>query len=119
MSPWPQTWWDDPGPDWLTGPGTDWRQDSQRRAPGDIILSTDETSLIRTALATCTRLLTWAEQHTGPQFRDAVADATQATAGERNCPSHLHHDISLAIDYLDFAPAARKHQRKQPPASNV
>jgi hypothetical protein len=80
------------------------------RQPGqDAILFSDEVPVIRRALAACSRLLDWAEENGGPQFRDAVAQASEA-AGLSRSPSGLAYDISLAIDYLDFAPAAWKNR---------
>jgi hypothetical protein len=80
---------------------------SLRRPADDAVLTGEEVQLIRQALVTCSRVLTWAGEHAGPQFRDAVAGAAEAAAGERRCPGWLEYTVSLAIDYLDFAPAAR------------
>ena len=77
-----------------------------RRDYQDAVLTCEEITLIRRALATCSQVLTWAEQHSGPQFRAAVAEAS-AAAGLPRSPSGLGYDVNLAIDYLDFAPAAR------------
>jgi hypothetical protein len=73
------------------------------------ILASGEIAVIRQALAACSKALGWAEQHGGPQFRAAVAEASQA-AGLSRSPAGLAYHVSLAIDYLDFAPAARSTQ---------
>ena len=65
------------------------------------LLTSEEIELIRGALAACSRLLRWAERRDGA----ALAEATRAVYGGRT-PGHLRYDVSLAIDYLDFAPAA-------------
>jgi hypothetical protein len=77
-----------------------------RRTHEDAVLTAEEITVIRQALAACSNVLTWAGQHAGPQFREIVAEITQA-AGRGRSPSGLAHDVNLAIDYLDFAPAAR------------
>jgi hypothetical protein len=58
-----------------------------------VVLSPEDITMIRQALAACSRLLTRA----------------QHDAGDR-CPDGLLYDINLAIDYLDFAPAARSRR---------
>jgi hypothetical protein len=78
-----------------------------RQAHEDAVLTGEEIAVIRRALATCSQLLGWAGQHGGPQFREAVTSASHA-AGLSRSPSGLGCDVSLAIDYLDFAPAARR-----------
>jgi hypothetical protein len=77
------------------------------RAPHqDARLTSEEIEVIRGALTACSQVLRWAERHGGPQFGSALAEATRAAEGGRT-PGHLRYDVSLAIDYLDFAPAAR------------
>ena len=74
------------------------------RAPHqDALLTSEEIEVIRGALAACSRLLRWAERHDSA----ALAKAARAAYGGRT-PGHLRYDVSLAIDYLDFAPAARR-----------
>jgi hypothetical protein len=77
-----------------------------RQPHEDAVLFSEEIPVIRQALAACSTLLAWAEKNGGPQFREAVAEAAGA-AGPGRSPSGLAYDISLSIDYLDFAPAAR------------
>ena len=77
-----------------------------RQPHQDAVLFSEEIPVIRQALAACSTLLAWAQDNGGPQFRQAVAEATQA-AGLSRSPSGLAYDISLAIDVLDFADAAR------------
>jgi hypothetical protein len=76
-----------------------------RHPDQDAVLTGEEAAMIRQALAACSRVLTWAGQYAGPQFRQAVADATEAAAGDRRSPSWLEYTVSLGIDLLDFAPA--------------
>jgi hypothetical protein len=78
-----------------------------RLAHEDAILTGGEIAVIREALAACSHLLGWAGQHDDPQFRGAAAAATEA-AGLSRSPAGLAYHVSLAIDYLDFAPAARR-----------
>jgi len=74
------------------------------------VLPAEEITLIRQALAACSQVLTWAGQHAGPQFRDVVADAAEAAAGDRRSPGWLEYAVSLSIDYLDFAPGTLSTQ---------
>jgi hypothetical protein len=71
----------------------------------DALLSSEEITVIRQALSACSKLLTWAGEHGGPTFAEAAADAAEA-AGLGRSPGALAYRASLAIDYLDFAPAA-------------
>ena len=77
------------------------------RAPHqDAVLSSEEVAVIRRALAACSQVLTWAGRHGDPEIRDMMAEATHAAEGNRS-PGGLAYHVNLAIDYLDFAPAAR------------
>jgi hypothetical protein len=76
-----------------------------RPACQDTMLTSEETAFIRHALAACSQALAWMGQHGGPQGQALLAEAARAAAGIT--PGHLGYDVSLAIDYLDFAPAAR------------
>ena len=77
------------------------------RAPHqDAVLTGEEIAVIRRALIACSDVLTWAGRHGDTQFREVLADATQAAEGHRS-PGGLAYHVNLAIDYLDFAPAAR------------
>ena len=71
-----------------------------------VVLSAEEIAMVRRALAACSRLLTWASDHGGPQAGQLLADMTRQLADGRS-PSGVIYDINLAIDYLDFAPPAR------------
>ena len=62
--------------------------------------------MIRQALAACSNVLTWAAQHGSLQLETVVAEAAEA-AGLGRSPGALACQVNLAIDYLDFAPAAR------------
>jgi hypothetical protein len=77
-----------------------------RRAPEPAVLTSEEIAVIRSALTACSQVLYWAERHGGPQFRAALDQATRAADGGRT-RGRLRYDVNLAIDYLDFAPAAR------------
>ena len=77
------------------------------RAPHqDAVLTSEEIAVIRRALTACSDVLTWAGHHGDPEFREMLADATQAAEGHRS-PGGLAYYVNLAIDYLDFAPPAR------------
>ena len=62
--------------------------------------------MIRQALAACASVLTWAGQHGSLQLETVIAEAAEA-AGLGRVPGALGYQVCLAIDYLDFAPAAR------------
>jgi len=70
------------------------------------LLTSEEIALIRRVLLACSQVLAWAGQHGDAQFREILAEATRAAEGNRS-PSGLAYYLSLAIDYLDFAPAPR------------
>ena len=74
-----------------------------------VVLSAEETAMIRQVLATCSRLITGTRDLGGPQAGQLLADLTRQLASGRS-PGGLLYDISLAIDYLDFAPAARSRR---------
>jgi hypothetical protein len=75
-----------------------------RQPRQDAILSAEEVACIRRCLAASFMLLEWGKANGGPQFRDAVAEASEATGIGRS-PSGLGYELCLSIDYLDFAPA--------------
>jgi hypothetical protein len=74
--------------------------------PPLVELTAEETTMVREVLVACSQMITWARQYGGPAASVLVAQATRSTTGGRS-PGGLLHDINLAIDYLDFAPAAR------------
>jgi len=78
----------------------------------DARLSSEQIEVIRDALTACSQLLYWAARHGDRQFRAALEAAARAAADGRT-PGHLRYDVSLAIDYLDFAPAARTPARRK------
>jgi hypothetical protein len=80
-----------------------------RAAHEDALLTGEETAMIRQALAACAQVLTWAGQHGSLQLETVVAEAAEA-AGLGRSPGALAYRVSLAIDYLDFAPAARRQR---------
>lgn len=77
-----------------------------RQAHQDAVLAGEDAAVIRQVLAACSNLLAWAGAHAGPDFRAAVIQASEL-AGRSRSPGGLYYDVNLAIDYLDFAPAAR------------
>jgi hypothetical protein len=68
----------------------------------DARLSAEEFNMVRGVLVACSNLLHWVKRYGGPRLEAVLLDA------EARSPGRLHYDISLAIDYLDFAPAARR-----------
>lgn len=76
------------------------------RKPGqDAVLASDDIAFIRQVLISCTFALAWAGAHAGPDYHQALADITEA-AGRSRTAGSLYSDVSLAIDYLDFAAPA-------------
>jgi hypothetical protein len=71
-----------------------------------VVLSGGESAHLRQVLAACSQLLTWAHRHGGPAASALLAGMTRQLADDRS-PERLLYDLNLAIDYLDFAPAAR------------
>jgi hypothetical protein len=80
-----------------------------RRDHEDALVFAQDATMIRRTLVACSKLLAWAEDNGGPQFRDAVIQATEA-AGLGRSPSGLAYDVSLSIDYLDFSPSAWRNR---------
>jgi len=77
------------------------------RAPHEAaLLTSQEAALVRQVLADCSQLLTRAQRDAGPAGA-LLAEATRQAAAGRS-PDGLLYYINLAIDYLDFAPAARR-----------
>ena len=77
-----------------------------RRPEEDAVVPAADAARIRQVLVTCSGLLSWAEAACGPQFTAAAQDAAQA-AGFSRAPGALAYEVTLAIDTLDFAAAAR------------
>jgi hypothetical protein len=80
-----------------------------RRAHDDAVLTGEETAMIRQALVACSNVLTWAAQHGSLQLETVVTQAGEA-AGLGLSPGALACQVSLAIDYLDFAPATGRRR---------
>jgi hypothetical protein len=80
-----------------------------RRDHEDALVFAEDARVIRRTLVACSKLLAWAEENAGPQFREAVAAASEA-AGLSRSPSGLAYDISLSIDHLDFSPSAWRNR---------
>jgi hypothetical protein len=73
-----------------------------------VVLSSEEAAKLRQVLVACSQLLTRPHRSGGPAST-LLADITRQLAGGRS-PGGLLYDINLAIDYLDFAPAARSRR---------
>ncbi len=69
-----------------------------------ITLTGEEAAFVRQALAACSRLLSLAIL--GGPGREALAEAALAADDSRPL-GRVHYDVSLAIDYVDFARPAR------------
>jgi hypothetical protein len=80
-----------------------------RRAGEGAMLTAGEVAMIRQALSACSDVLTWAGRHGSLQLETVVAHVAE-TAGLGGSPGALACQVNLAIDYLDFAPAARSRQ---------
>ena len=76
-----------------------------RHPHDDAVLPAADVAMIRQVPGACADLIAWAEQHCGPQFAAAAADAAEA-AGFSRAPGALAGQASLAIDALDFSDAA-------------
>ncbi|HTQ92251.1 MAG TPA: hypothetical protein VMK84_22435 [Streptosporangiaceae bacterium] len=78
------------------------------RRPGqDAVLSSEEITMVRQVLVSCSHLLAWAGAHGGPDYHQAAAEIT-AAAGRGRTAGGLYYDACLAIDYLDFAAPAER-----------
>lgn len=76
-----------------------------RQPRQDAVLASEDLAVIRQALAACSAVLGWAGQHGSLQLQTIVAQAAGA-AGLGHAPGILACQVNLAIDSLDFAPAA-------------
>jgi hypothetical protein len=77
------------------------------RAPHEQALLTGaDITLVRQVLADCSAVLTAVHDDIGPAGA-LLAEATRAATAGKLSPNGLIYYINLAIDYLDFAPAAR------------
>jgi hypothetical protein len=79
-----------------------------RLAHEEALLAGEEIAVVRRALAACSQLPTRAQRDAGPASA-LLAEATRSAASGRS-PNGLLYDINLAIDYLDFAPPARRRR---------
>jgi hypothetical protein len=77
-----------------------------RRTDEDAVLTAGEIAMVRQVLSACSNVLTWAGRHGSLQLETVAAQAAEA-AGLGRSPGALACQVNLAIDYLDFAPAAR------------
>jgi hypothetical protein len=76
-----------------------------RQPHQDAVLEAGDAARLRQVLAACSWLLAWAQASYGPQFAVAASQAAEA-AGLGRAPGSLACEVSLAIDNLDFCPAA-------------
>jgi len=72
------------------------------------VLSGEEIALVRQALAEASAVLERVHRDAGLAGSTMLAEATRAVTADRRSPGGLLYYINLAIDYLDFAPAARR-----------
>jgi hypothetical protein len=73
-----------------------------------VVLDGGEVAYLRQLLVTCSQLLSAAHRDGGPASA-LLAGLTRQLAGGRS-PGGLQDDLRLAVDYLDFAPAARSRR---------
>jgi hypothetical protein len=77
-----------------------------RQPPEEAVLTGEEIATVRQVLCDCSAVLTAVQEMPGA----ALGEVTRAmTAGKRS-PGGLIYYVNLAIDYLDFAPAARSRR---------
>ena len=76
---------------------------SLRQPQQEAILTGQEIAALRHVLSDCSAVLTAVQQTAGA----ALGEATWSVTAGKHSPGALIYDINLAIDYLDFAPAAR------------
>jgi len=76
-----------------------------RRPDQDAVLTSEEITMVRQVLVSCSHLLAWAGAHAAPAWHEAAAEIT-AAAGCGRTAGGLYYDVNLAIDYLDFAAPA-------------
>lgn len=69
----------------------------------EAVLSGEEITKVRQVLADCSAVLTAVQETGGP----ALSEVTRAVTAGKHSPGGLIYHVNLAIDYLDFAPAAR------------
>jgi hypothetical protein len=81
---------------------------SLRQPHEEAILSGGEIAMIRQVLADCSQLVERAQRDAGPAAGALLAKATRAATAARRGPDGMIYHINLAIDYLDYAPAARR-----------
>jgi hypothetical protein len=80
-----------------------------RRPDQDAVLTSEEITMVRQVLVSCSHLLAWAGAHAGPDYHQAAAEIT-AAAGRGRTAGGLYYDACRAIDYLDFAAPAGSSQ---------
>jgi hypothetical protein len=76
-----------------------------RQPHQDAIVPAGDIAVIRQALSACSAVLGRAGQDGSPELRAAVTGAAEAS-GLGRAPGALAYQVNLAIDILDFAPAA-------------
>ena len=68
----------------------------------NVVLTGEETAMVRQVLVSCSHLLAWAGAHAGPAWHQAVPEITAAAGCGRTAGS-LYYEASLAVDCLDSA----------------
>ena len=81
-----------------------------RQPHEDALLTGEDAAFLRQVLSDCSKLLTWADDYDDPQVKKMLAEAAWATTTDKRSLGGLIYYINLAIDYLDFAAAARRRR---------
>lgn len=72
-----------------------------------IILTAEEAAFVRQALCASSGIFARAERAGGPGLRALRAAALDTVADGRPL-DQVHSHVNLAVDYIDFAPPARR-----------
>jgi len=75
----------------------------------EAVLTGEEIATVRQVLSDCSAVLTAVQQMPGPAGA-ALGEVTRAVTAGKRSPGGLIYYVNLAIDYLDFAPAARSRR---------
>ncbi len=77
------------------------------REDKEIVLTAEEAAFVRQALCAASGIFAQAGRSGGPGLR-ALRDAALEVPCDGRPLDQVHHDVSLAIDYIDFAAPARR-----------
>ena len=80
-----------------------------RQPPEEAVLTGEEIARVRQVLSDCSAVLTAVQEMPGPSGA-VLREVTRAVTAEKRSPGALIYYVNLAIDYLDFAPAARSRR---------